>query len=203
MKRNEDNRKSFRIMETALIRYQVLDAGDFDAGIARWRLRSGDSSQIRSKLIDLDSRLDDLMFRAVSESPTTSHVLRLLNDKINIVAQGLPDFEEARQALTAQTPMQIELSSEGARFDANENLPPETGIVLQFMVLPVNRYFESFARVVRTTMRDSTEPGSNKYQIAVQFHGMSPAELENLIHYLFTRQSETLRLRRKEQDDND
>ena len=200
MPSDDDRRQSFRITETAFVNHETIDDETFDKGIARWRLRSAAPTRIRTQLIDIDARLAELVFLAGNESSAIGEVLRLLNDKINIIAHALPEFRDAERRLADKRPRPCQLSSEGMSFGTDEELAKDTKVVLQWLVEPDNRFFESFARVVRTTPMDDRDMGPFGFLTAVKFHGMSPAEREFLIQHLFTRQSEDLRLRRKEND---
>ena len=59
-----------------------------------------------------------------------------------------------------------------------------------------NRYIETFAKVVRLTDPPSSGQAALSHGIAVEFHGMQPAVREILIQHMFSRESETLRMRR-------
>ncbi len=203
MTREDDRRRSFRIVETVLLSCTGLEDSEFEAGIEAWRIGNGNTSRTRSLLVDLDARLDEHMFRIGADASSASEALRILNEKINVIAYALPDFKSATNALAEKSSQRCELSSEGMHFGLDESLPQGAGVVLQFIVLPENRYFETFARVVRSGPSTNDDFAPYTHSCAVTFEGMSPAERENLIQHLFTRQSQTLRLRRRQLDEEE
>lgn len=198
MSTNDERRRSFRVKEKVLLSFQPLSDDEFRKGIDRWRLRAGGVSGLRSRMMDLDSRLDETLYRVGSDLPGIGEIVKLLNDKIETVIEALPDFQDTRNDLVMRSSQKCELSSEGMSFGVNEPLKEGARILVRFLVLPENRLFEMFARVVRSTPVETDEMGPFSYRVGVEFHGMSAAERENLIQHLFSKQSAALRRRRKE-----
>ncbi len=195
---HKENRRSFRINESVLLQYEVIDEADFDKGFERWKIRTGAPSSIRSKMLDLDARLDELLYRVNNESPAAGDAIRLLNDKLNIALEALPEFKQSKEALANQPAQICEVSADGVVFGSNEILCPQTKLLLRFLLISSNRFFETFCRVVRIIDAVDIDDCRHSHRIAVAFHGMKAAEREILIQHLFSRQSQTLRLRRKQ-----
>ena len=198
MNRHRERRRSFRVTETVLLDIQHLSEAEFNKGIDRWRLRTGGSSGLRTRVIDLDSRIDEALLRVGKDVPGIAEIARLLNEKINTVMEALPEFQETRNDLVMRPAQDCEIGSEGMLFGTDEDLSVGTRLLVRFLVLPENRLFESFARVRRTKAAESDELGPFSNHVAVEFHGMNAAERENLIQHLFMKQTQVLRLRRKE-----
>lgn len=202
MTRRHEHRSSFRIIESALLQYTIIDADEFERGLERWKLRLGAPSGMRSKMLDLDSRLEALLYRIKNDAPATSDAFRILNKKLNIIMEALPEFRETKEALASQPCQTCEISAEGMVFGSNELLEPQTPLLLRFLLTSGNRFFETFCRVVRS--RSNYESGTHidaySHRVAVEFHWENAADQEILIQHLFSKQSETLRLRRKQSE---
>ena len=198
MSTRDNRRRSFRVKERVLLSFQPLSDDEFRKGIDRWRLRAGGVSGLRSRMMDLDSRLDETLYRVGTDLPGIGEIVKLLNDKIETVIEALPEFQDTRNDLVMRSSQKCELSSEGMSFGVNEPLQEGARILVRFLVLPENRLFEMFARVVRSKPAETDEMGPFRHRVAVEFHGMSAAERENLIQHLFSKQSAALRRRRKE-----
>ncbi len=198
MSKHQEKRRSFRITETVLLDIQRIGEETFGKGIDRWRLRSGSVSGLQTRVMDLSARLDEALFRVGKENPGISEVARLLNEKISTVMEALPEFQETRTDLLMRPAQQCEIGSEGMSFGTDETLAEGTSLLVRFLVLPENRLFETFAKVRRTEPAESEELGSFSHHVAVEFHGMNAAERENLIQHLFMKQTQVLRMRRKE-----
>lgn len=198
MSKHQERRRSFRVTETVLLDFVRLSEEEFNKGIDRWRLRSGGSSGLRTRVMDLDARLEETLFRVGKDAPGISEVARLLNEKINTVMEALPEFQETRSDLVMRPAQECEIGSEGMLFGTDETLAAGTRLLVRFLVLPENRLFETFAKVQRARPAESDELGAFSHHVAVEFHGMNAAERENLIQHLFMKQTQVLRMRRKE-----
>ncbi len=203
MTKGKEHRRSFRIMESALLQYEVIDEADFQKGLERWKIRPGAPSDIRSQVMDLDSRLDELLYRVKNDAPAACDAIELLNRKLNIVLEALPEFRQSKEALGNQPAQTCELSAEGMVFGSKEILPPQTPLLLRFLLISDNRYFETFCRVVRIIDEDDADARPGSHRVAVEFHGMNAVERETLIQHLFSKQSESLRMRRMQLESAD
>ena len=203
MANEKDNRRSFRLVESALLKYDVIDEVEFAQGLAEWKIRQGAPSSIRSKVLDIDARLDGALYRVKLDTPVAVEALEVLNEKLNTILEALPEFRQSKQALVSQQPQMCELSAEGMVFGSNQALQPKTTLRLRFLIISDNRYFETFCRVIRTQEEKDSEARPHKYSVAVQFHWTNSAERETLIQHLFSKQSETLRLRRVQSESNE
>ncbi|MDX1498768.1 MAG: PilZ domain-containing protein [Woeseiaceae bacterium] len=200
----KENRRSFRITESAYVKYTVLDDKQFAAGLEHYRLATGQSESAQAELIDIEARLGEACFRLGPDFDAVNRVITLLNDKLNIVIQQLPGLRESKAALIRTPPLGCEISADGMAFPAQK--PPAEGakLHLQILLASDNRYVETFAKVVRHT---EVPPGNDGQQfacgVAVEFTGMKAAEREILIQHMFNRESETLRMRRLKLDSMD
>lgn len=193
-------RRSLRVMETAYIQYEVIGEQEFAAGLERRRLRLGRSQGLHSLLLDLDTRIDEQLFLITSNSKQIGDCLSLLNDKINLVIQHIPETRESKSSLAQAEPFDCEIGADGMAFCAAEPLEPGTKLALRFLLESDSRYIETFCEVVRIPELAIGSTADRPHAVAVQFRGMKPALKEVLIQHLFHRESETLRLRRMELD---
>lgn len=200
MSESAANRRSFRIEESVYLRYRVISEEEFDGGLERYRIRSGSSEGMRSKLVDLEARIDESLFLLKAQSGKVAGLLEMLNDKINLIAEQLPSLRETKTALASQEPQVCELSADGMVFGSSNAFAPETKLLLDLLLEADNRYIETFCRVVRLTDAPSSVDPTHAHGVAVEFVGMKPSEKELLIQHLFSRESETLRMRRLKLD---
>ncbi len=198
-----ENRRSFRIRETVFLKYEVLTDQDFHDGIDRYKLRHGHDADAHAQIVDIDARLSEAMFLMNGEADNVCRLITLLNDKVNLIMNLLPGFAESRAALASMPAQTCEISADGMVFAADRQIPVDTKLHLSFLFESENRYMESFCRVVRHV--ESPHDGSNglKYGTAIEFHGMRPEQREILIQYMFSRETETLRMRRLEVEAQD
>ena len=200
MSSGRQNRRSFRVVESVYLRYEVIGEDEFSGGMERRRIRESNSEGVRSRMIDIDARLDEKLYVLKASSEKVASILTLLNDKLNLIAEELPSFRECRTSLARQAPQVCELSADGMVFGAAEAYAPETKLVLRLLLESDSRYVETFCRVVRITDPPDSNDLGRPHGVAVEFVGMSAAQKEILIQHLFSRESETLRMRRLELD---
>jgi len=199
----KDNRRSFRVPEAVYLSYSVINDDDFAGGLERHRLRSAGDEGMRSRLVDLDARLDEHLFILRSTSKRVAEILKLLNDKINLVIEQSPAFRKCKGSLARQAPQVCVLSADGMVFGAAAPLATGTKLVLRLLLAADSRYIETFGRVVRIADPPDNSDSARPIGIAVEFEGMAPAQKELLIQHMFSRESETLRMRRLELDSMD
>lgn len=201
MSNGPENRRSFRVSESVYIRYEIISEDDFRDGLEHRNYRLGNGQSAQARLVDIEARLSEAMFRMGGEAELVGKCLTLLNDKINVVVQELPSLRETRAALANTVPKTCDVGADGIVFPSDKELPLDTKLQMQMLLAADNRYVESFCRVVRITETpQGNDPVATPYGIAVEFHGMKGAQREVLIQHMFNRESETLRMRRLQLD---
>ncbi len=200
MKNGKENRRSFRIVESVYLMYEIISDLDFHQGIERWKISQGTGAGVRSRLLDIDARFNEKLFRLKSDSIALAECLSLLNMKITALMDELPGLKKSKVALVKQPSQKCEIGADGMLFGASREISPDTKLALRFLLASDNRYVETFCRVVHT---DGDAPDLNAglpYSVAVEFLGMKPEQKDILIQHLFDRESETLRMRRLKLD---
>ncbi len=200
MNTGEDNRRSFRISEDVFLKYELLTDEEFHDGLDRRKLKLGTDDAAQSKLVDIEARLSEAMYRLTSESEHVGRCITLINDKLNIAIDMLPGLRKTRATLAQMPPQTADVGADGMVFASAENLAVGTKLYVQFLLSTDNRYVETFAHVVRQTDSPDQSDSQLPYGIAIEFHGMKSAQREILIQHMFSRESETLRMRRLEID---
>ncbi len=194
---DKDKRRSFRISEFAYVKYEILSEKEFHDGLERRKLRLGQDDGASSKLVDVDARLGQAMYLLSTESSNLGKCITLLNDKLNIVIDQMPGLRKAKSSLAKLPPQTCDLGADGMVFFADKPLNVGTKLYIQFLLESDNRFVETFCTVVRET-ESAHENEGLPFGVAVEFHGMTPEQREVLIQHMFSRESETLRLRRLE-----
>ena len=203
MNSGQDARRSFRIRETVYLKYDLITDHEFHEGLDRYKLRDGRDDGAQAMLVDLEARISEAMFMLRTESDQIGRLFTLLNDKINVVVSQLPSLKETRTALSKMPPQTCDVGADGMVFPTEKPLEVGTKLYLQFLLEADNRFVETLCHVVRLTESPDDADAEFPYGIAVEFHGMKAEQREILIQHLFSRESETLRMRRLELDAQD
>jgi hypothetical protein len=201
MNNGPENRRSFRVSESVYIRYEIISDDEFRDGLEHRNYRLGNGESAQTRLVDIEARLSEVMFRMGGEAELVGKCLTLLNDKINVVVQEMPGLRKTRAALASSVPKICDVGADGIVFPSDRELQPDTKLAVQMLLAADNRYVETFCRVIRVTdPPQGNDPVATPYGIAVEFHGMKGAQREVLIQHMFNRESETLRMRRLQID---
>ena len=195
-----ENRRSFRVSESIYILYETLTEEEFRGGMDHFKLRRGINDGARAQLVDVEARLSEAMYLLNGDHSNMGRCLTLLNEKLNIVVDELPGLRESKASLAQQPPQTCDLSADGLVFSADQTLQKGDKLYVRFLLSSDNRYVDSFCHVVRLTDPPDTSDPARKYGIAVEFVSMPPAQREILIQHMFSRESETLRMRRLQLD---
>ena len=199
----QESRRSFRVNESVYLKYDVLSQKEFEQGIEHRKLRLGLSDGAQATLVDIEARLGEAMFLLSAEHAKIGRCMTLLNDKLNIVIDQLPALRETKASLAKSRPQTCDVGADGMVFSSDKALEVDSKLHLQFLLSSDNRYVETFCRVVRVTDSPDDNRDDLPYGIAVEFMNLPPSQREILIQHMFSRESETLRMRRLELDATD
>ena len=200
MTNGQENRRSFRINESIYIKYEVIDDETVENGLEHYKLKRGISDGAQAKLVEIEARLSEAMYLLNAEYGKIGRCMNLLNDKLNIMIDQLPSLRETKASLAKSLPQTCDFSADGMIFSSKSPLEVGDKLYIQFLLSTDNRYVETFCRVVRLDDPPDTSGQDLPYGVAVEFLNLPPAQREILIQHMFSRESETLRMRRLEID---
>ncbi len=195
-----ENRRSFRVSESVYLKFEKLTEQEFAAGIEHRRIRMGVNDGAQSMLVDIEARLSEAMYLLNGEHGALSRCITLLNDKLNIAINELPSLRAAKSNLANQAPQTCDVGADGLVFSSNEAIQIGDKLYIQLLLAADSRYVESFCEVIRLKDPPHSHNPAFQFGIAVEFVNMPPAQREILIQHMFSRESETLRMRRLELD---
>lgn len=198
MNNARENRRSFRVSESVYLKFETLTEEEFQKGINHHNLQVTNDDGAQSMLVDIDARLSEAMYLLSGESAALGRCITLINDKLNIVINQSPGLRQSKSALAQTPPQTCDVGADGIVFSSAQALKTGDKLYLQFLLSTDNRYVETFCRVVRLTDPPDSSDAGRVYGIAVEFVDMQPAQREILIQHMFTREGETLRMRRLE-----
>jgi hypothetical protein len=195
-----ENRRSFRISESIYVKYERIDDETVKNGLEHYKLSLGISDGAQAKLVDIEARLSEAMYLLSADNGKVGRCMTLLNDKLNVIIDQLPSLRETKKSLAQSLPQTCDVSADGLIFSSKQPLSVGDKLYIQFLLSSDNRYVESFCKVVRLDDPPDTSGQDLPYGIAVEFIDLPPAQREILIQHMFSRESETLRMRRLEMD---
>ena len=195
-----ENRRSFRVSESVYIKYEILSETEFQEGLEHRKLKLGINDGAQAKLVDIEARLSEAMYLLNAEHGKIGRCMTLLNDKLNVAIDQLPSLREKKQSLVQSQTQTCDVGADGMIFSSEKALELGDKLYIQFLLSTDNRYVETFCHVVRLDDSPDSSRQDLPFGIAVEFLNMPPAQREILIQHMFSRESETLRMRRLEID---
>ncbi|MEX2257873.1 MAG: hypothetical protein WD672_04115 [Woeseia sp.] len=200
MTSEKENRRSFRILESMHLSYEVISDREFHDGLDNRKLRPGANDGLRSRILDIDARIVESLFALRSESGLTADCIALLNEKLSVIMDQLPEMRQVKSSLAQTKPQVCELGADGMLFGTQDDLAPGTRLALRFLLRSHNRYVETFCEVKRQGNPPENDGQRYRFGIAVAFEGMPLSQREILIQHLFSRETEALRMRKREME---
>lgn len=198
----KENRRSFRVSETVYVKFETLSEEEFEQGLEHYKLQLGSSDGAQAKLVDLEARVSEALFLLKAENTKVANILSLLNDKVNVVVEQLPSLRKTKASLAKTKPQDCDVSADGMIFSTDQEVSVGDRLHLQVLLSSDNRYLETFCQVVRVTDPPDSSASGYRFGVGVEFLDMPRAQREILIQYMFSRESESLRIRRLEIDEN-
>lgn len=196
MNDGRENRRSFRILESVHLICETISDREFHEGLERRKIRRGVNEGLRSMILDLDARLTERLYVLQAESRAAAECIGLLNEKLSAVIEQLPVMRKSKTALAERQPQLCELGADGMLFGTEAPIATGTRLALRLLLMPGNRYIETFCTVTRQIPPPDGEDERYPCGVAVEFLGMPSSQKEIIIQHLFNREAESLRTRR-------
>ncbi len=195
MNEQTEKRSSFRILESIKLKYEMMSELDYESELRRADVSAPTQmSSLRARVLDIDTRLDEVLFGLGRQAPGVKEALELINQKLRIAMQTMPEFQHNQDSLADVPSQECELSADSIVFEANDSMQVGTKLKLRFFLVSDSRFFETLGYVHR--IEDGGSNNAAAKRVVVVFEGMPTADRETLFQHLFSMQSETLRLRR-------
>ncbi len=187
-----ERRRYFRIDDTALVKYRVIDASDLDAvraQIAQHRLAT---DNLHAALEPLDARLTELGPALRRESRVLAEAVELINRKLSLLA-GVLTLErvtDTREPHREHAPSAVNLSGGGLGLRADVPMSCGTWLAIDLVLLQGSHSMRAIGRVT-----DSRKRGTEHW-IGIEFDALREEDRDILISHALRRQAQILRQER-------
>ncbi|MEI6412866.1 MAG: PilZ domain-containing protein [Pseudomonadota bacterium] len=177
-----ERRRYFRIEDRVRLRLSLLTAEE-----CQERLRVIRSpSPLTSALMPLRQRLSQTLKTLVVETPEIAEGMKLLDEKIEILAHWLDGGQDISEAPLRS----VSLSANGLACDVVEPFATQSHLEIRLAFLPSLRLIRTLARVV---VCDPLPAHAKGYRLHMVFLELGEADREFLIRHVLHRQGEWLR----------
>jgi len=189
-----ERRKYFRIKDTALVMYRVIQDSMLEAERRNVYLNQVKRENARAALFGLETRFQDLVDTLRGRDPHLSEALEVLNRKINLL-ERVAATEQAAAGIDDQfehEPKEIDLSGGGMAIKADCPLAVGSHLAIDLVLLPDNEPMRIFGSVVETRQSED-----KTFTISIAFEEIRQEDQDRLIQHVLRRQSHGLRARRE------
>ena len=187
-----ERRRYFRIDDTALLKYRVLDTEHLEAARAQVNQHGLQTENLRGTLEPLDTRLTDLLPSLRRESRVVAEAIEILNRKLGLLAgvlaleQGGAGGDPYREHRLST----VNLGGGGLALSADAPLPDHSWLAIELVLLPAKHSLRAIGRVTDCRRRGA------EYALGVEFDALREADRDALVSHALRKQAEHLRQRR-------
>lgn len=194
MEKAENRRRFFRITDEVDLTYRVVDAHEIakSSHITNHILGTCDLS---AALASITQESTKLVHRIEKKQPELIQYLKLLEEKIDLIAQAVLSDKLTESNNTSK----INLSASGLAFQCHEVLPAGAFLELKMVLASIRVLLVTCCKVIQCEQR-RTADGLPAFQISADFINLSEQDRDLLIQHLVKRQMQQIRAKKYQQE---
>lgn len=191
----EDRRRYFRINDKVSLKYRVVQGMDIDAEIVRTKHEQNTLAEMKNAFNCIEAKIMSKMTHIEEVSPLVAEVLGLFDKKLSLIENMVLQKDDQENAVTDT--QNVNLSASGMSFESNTPINEDVNLKMELILFPEYQFIPLYARVVdcKKKMDDSLY----RFNIAVDFIGISESDQETIMQHVLSRQAATLKKERNEQ----
>ncbi|PCJ12759.1 MAG: hypothetical protein COB04_17325 [Gammaproteobacteria bacterium] len=191
--KGSERRKFVRIQSMMTFRYQILSEHNAIEGGHLEQI--SESNNVGRSLVQINNQLEPLLLQNQGKQRELFDVLRLLNNKINLIVDASLDIGQEKPGAIACTGM-VCISACGISFQCSESVATNDLVWLELTLEPSAIRVVCTGQVVRSERIDSKQT-----MLALDFVHLHDADREMLIQFVVRCQAAFLRERRREREE--
>lgn len=184
-----ERRRFFRINDTVSMSYRQIDEATANSGLNSTGV-IGSEFSLAATLDVLSQEASRIMLRLEKQSPELLELYRILDAKVNAVAQATM-FVGSN--VNAQNCQDVNLSASGMAFEQAEPLPIGQNLAIEIYLPSTLALMQIYGRVVSCRQNDTSAEQSAIYTISVDFTHVREDDQELLIKHVVRAQWQQLR----------
>jgi hypothetical protein len=188
-----ERRQYFRIQDTALVKYRVIEDHMLDLERRGVYLNQIKLENARAALFGLETNLQEVLEKVRPAEPLVVEALELINRKINLLERVVSLEHAPNEAgeFFEHEPREINLSGGGMAIMADSPISAGANLTIDLVLLPDNDPMRIFGSVVDCRERDGL------HTISIAFEEIRQEDQDRLIQHVLRRQTAELRARRQ------
>ena len=185
-----ERRKYFRIQDTALVKYRIINDEMLDAERREVYLDQIKGENTRAALYGLETHLQDVFDGLRETDPAIVEAMELINRKIHLLERvvSLENRGGEQGDHFEHEPREINLSAGGMAIMAAKTLDVGAHLAIDLVLLPYNDPMRIFGSVVAVR-----QDADGQHEISISFDEIRECDQEKLVQHVLRRQAEELR----------
>ncbi len=186
--KGENQRRCYRIEDEVILQYQRVSAEDGSWPDGAPPLDRSTAFVISSRLAECRHHMQPMLWDLQKEAPAVSRYLKLLDEKIDILANVILLHE--MDTITAAR-QRVKLSATGIAFHTDRQLPENQLLLLSIILLPSFTGVISEGRVIRST--PFVGGGDRLFLTTVEFVNIRESTEDLIAKHILDRQKDLTR----------
>lgn len=191
----EDRRRYFRINDKVSLKYRVVQGMDIDAEIVRTKHEQNTLAEMKNAFNCIEAKIMSKMTHIEQATPLVAEVLGLFDKKLSMMESMILQKDDQENAVTDT--QNVNLSASGMSFESNTPINEDVNLKMELILFPEYQFIPLYARVVEC--KKKMDDSLYRFNIAVDFIGISESDQETIMQHVLNRQAATLKKERNEQ----
>jgi hypothetical protein len=190
---DSERRQFFRIDDTVRLCIRPLTPEQLAQGVAELEGNGAGNFTVMSSLAAISAKMGASMRRIEARDPDLAAYLRALDHKLEILGRA---FLSQESELVSQQAQPVNLSAGGVSLYAKESMPVGQALEIRMLLFPSFTGVLAYGEVVGCAPLADGDSDQYDYQLRVEFNHLREPDREALIRHVLQRQSDELRERR-------
>lgn len=191
----EDRRRYFRINDKVSLKYRVVQGMDIDAEIVRTKHEQNTLAEMKNAFNCIEAKIMSKMTHIEQATPLVAEVLGLFDKKLSMMESMILQKDDQENAVTDT--QNVNLSASGMSFESNTPINEDVNLKMELILFPEYQFIPLYARVIEC--KKKMDDSLYRFNIAVDFIGISESDQETIMQHVLSRQAATLKRERNEQ----
>ena len=188
----DDRRRYFRIHDKVSLKYRVVQGIDIETEIKRTEHEQNNLAELKNAFNCITAKIMTKMNRVEEANPLVAEILGLFDKKISLIESMVMHNDEKGDSIT-ETQL-VDLSASGMSFESNTPINEDVNLKMDLVLFPEYQFIPVYAKVV--DCRKKMDDNLYRFNIAVDFVGISESDQEIIMQHVLSRQAKLLKAER-------
>ncbi len=185
----DDRRRYFRIQDKISLKYRVVQGLDIETEIKRTEHEQNNLVELKNAFNCITAKIMTKMDRVEEVSPLVAEILGLFDKKISLIESMIMHNDDKDDSITEM--QHVNLSASGMSFESNTPINEDVNLKMELVLFPEYQFIPVYAQVI--DCRKKMDDNLYRFNIAVDFVGISESDQEIIMQHVLSRQAKLLK----------